>query len=263
MSLDNSAPTEPFVPEPAPGTDDDAARVEALLCAACRPAELSATAAGALARLAQVHRVKPGTPVLSHEQPAQSVWLVGSGRVALGWRASGASLQQRSTVEGGRWLDLASGLLRRHHVEDAVAETAAVLWSLPVEPMLALAPAHAGLMQALAAALAADVHALIGATRSLVMKDVLARCASWLLEHAQIAPGAEGRLTAVLQLQERKRAIAQQLGTTAETFSRTLRELSRMGLIGVRGYAITVFDMERLRAVAEPAPRRSAAVASG
>jgi CRP-like cAMP-binding protein len=95
------------------------------------------------------------------------------------------------------------------------------------------------------------------------MKDVLARCASWLLEHAQIAPGAEGRLTAVLQLQERKRAIAQQLGTTAETFSRTLRELSRMGLIGVRGYAITVFDVERLRAVAEPAPRRSAAVASG
>jgi CRP-like cAMP-binding protein len=227
---------------------------------ACRPAELPAQAAAALARLAQEHRIKPGTLVLSHDQPAQSMWLVGAGRVALGWRPSGAPLQQRTTVDGGRWLDLASGLLQRNHMEDAVAETSAVLWSLPVQPVLALAPGHAGLMPALAAALAADVHALIGATRSLVMKDVLARCASWLLEHAQIAPAAEGRLTAVLQLQERKRAIAQQLGTTAETFSRTLRELSRMGLIGVRGYAITVFDVERLRAVAEPAPRRGGAL---
>ncbi len=53
-----------------------------------------------------------------------------------------------------------------------------------------------------------------------------------------------------MQLQQRKRAVAQELGTTAETFSRTLAQLNRMKLIEVHGYTIALLDLDALEKLA-------------
>src|SRR2546422_385460 len=135
--------------------------METLLEQACRPAILGRSDAQVLTALARTRHVEVGQQVLSRNEPAASLWLVASGRVAL--------------VDG---------------------------------------------------------------TRSLMMKDVPARCASWLLQHADIDGGGTMPQTSLLQLRQRKRSIAAQLGTTAETLSRTLRQLSERGLIEVRGYEI-------------------------
>jgi CRP-like cAMP-binding protein len=163
--------------------------------------------------------------------------------------------QLRSTVGRGHWLDLASGLSLSRHPEDAVVEQDAVVWEFAASAVQRLFESHPGLAPALAACLGGQVHQLIAGTRELMTKDVQARCATWLLQQA--APDRdEGRGgAAVLRLQQRKRAIALQLGTTAETFSRTLRDLSRHGLIDVKGYSIELLDIEGLRGIAGTAQR--------
>lgn len=228
---------------------------EAALIQACQPGVLDARSASALAAVARERRFGAGEVVLLRGQPATALWLVQTGRVALGTRGPAGLLQQRTAVGAAAWLDLASGLLGGAHAEDAIADSDSVLWELPVNAVLRCAPLHADLMQALAVRLAGSVHELIDGTRDLVMKDVLARCATWLLEHAELDAGGTG---GTLQLQQRKRAVALELGTTAETFSRTLRELSRRGLISVHGYAISVLDAPGLRALAEPPVRGEA-----
>src|SRR5437867_2671198 len=110
--------------------------METLLEQACRPAILERGDAQALTALARTRRIEAGQQVLSRNEPAASLWLVASGRVALGTRGTAGLLQHRCSVEGGQWLDLASALAGGGYAEDAVAETAAVLWELPLQAVL-------------------------------------------------------------------------------------------------------------------------------
>jgi CRP-like cAMP-binding protein len=59
---------------------------------------------------------------------------------------------------------------------------------------------------------------------SRLAKDADARCAEWLLRHAQPDDLLGGL---AVKLTERKRTIAAQLGIAPETFSRVLRHLAR------------------------------------
>jgi CRP-like cAMP-binding protein len=238
--------------------DDSAARqaCESLLRQACAPSPLvppTPAAWAAMAEAAQRHGFGTGQLVLERDQRAEGLWLVGSGLVALGTRGDGGLLQHRRSVGAGCWLDLASGLLGAGHAEDAVAETDGQLWHWPAAAWQRLLRQHPALQGLLLATLAAEVHALIESTRGLMMKSVLARCATWLLAHAEFQPAEGGAAgSGLLHLGQRKRTIALQLGTTAETFSRTLHQLKREALIDVRGYDIRLLDVEGLRRLAGP-----------
>ncbi|WP_395699970.1 Crp/Fnr family transcriptional regulator [Aquabacterium sp.] len=226
---------------------------EALLAEACARGVLdppSPAAWAAFAEAATRRRVTAGTLLLSREQPAQGLWLMASGLAALGTRGDHGLLQHRCSVGAGSWLDLASGLRGTLQAEDAVAETDCVLWHWPLPAVQRVVRQHPDILSALLSTLAAEVQSLIEGTRGLMMKCVLARCATWLLAHAQLDDATA--LTATLRLQQRKRTIALQLGTTAETFSRTLHQLRRQNLIEVHGYDIRLLDVPGLRQVADP-----------
>jgi len=232
----------------------------ALLQRAFEPGELSEAAACALSGVATERRVRAGDAVLSRDAAAEALWLVVQGSVALG-RSCTAGFHQRHSVSAGEWLDLGSALLGGRHLEDAQAQTDAVLWQLPLADLRRCAAHHRSVMSALAAALASQVSSLVERTRGLMTKDVRGRCATWLLSHAERAQ-ADHRIVSRFNLQQRKRAVAQQIGTTAETFSRTLRQLSQDGLIAVEGYAITLLDVDALRRLAEPAAADASQFAS-
>ncbi len=234
-------------------------RLPALLMQACRPGTLSWGAAGALATLAIEHRVDAGQPVIARDASAASMWFVLSGTVSLGRRGENGAMQHRRSVEAGGWLDAASALLGGSYIEDAEAQTAAVVCELPAQAVMRAAQTHPSLLPALCSALAAEVADLIDDTRGLMTKDVLSRCATWLLEHAELERADDGRRVGTLRLQQRKRAVAQQLGTTAETFSRTLRQLSKLGLIDVQGYSILLHDIDGLQRLADPAKAKGQA----
>ena len=83
---------------------------------------------------------------------------------------------------------------------------------------------------------------------SRLTKDAEARCAEWLLRHAETPPDRPGTLQVALR--ERKRMIAAQLGIAPETFSRVLRQLRERELISGTGRVLGLIDPHGLRQLA-------------
>jgi CRP-like cAMP-binding protein len=81
---------------------------------------------------------------------------------------------------------------------------------------------------------------------SRLAKDAEARCAEWLLRHAQTSEKNQ----MVVLLQERKRAIAAQLGIAPETLSRVLRHLREQCLITGTGRILNLINPTGLRSLA-------------
>ena len=229
-----------------------------LLQAACRPALLDDRAARRLAELGREHRVHAGSTLFEQAARANALWLVMEGCVTVGRREeAGRPWRATRTVQGGEWLDAASAWLDLPAAERAVAETDSVLAEFPLADVERLCASHPPLSRALLALLAKRVLQLTESTYGLLSKDVLARCASWLLEAARVADdGATGLLA------QRKRSIASQIGATPETFSRTLRQLREMGAIDVEGYRIRLRDGAALRRLAGNEPRAAATTAA-
>lgn len=249
--IELSKRTLPLRPEKPAGRAIPLDARTALLQAALQPARVQRDAAHALAQLALEHTLPPGCPVFGRADAAHSLWLVASGQVALGTMAQGRLTQQTRRVEPGQWLDVASAWLGGPYLEDAWTQSEVLLWSFRLDSVRACSVEHPSLAEGLVTVLAARVRDLTEGTLGLMQKDAEARCATWLLQHAELRPGREGT-TAVVLLRERKRAIAQQLAVTPETFSRVLRQLRDKQIIEVAGYTVRVLELDTLRRIAGP-----------
>lgn len=223
------------------------------LQAACRPAMLQAPAACALAALGGERRVIAGSSPFGPAARVDRLWLVSRGCVTTGHLDGGRHWRATRTVQAGEWLDVASAWLDLPLAEQAIAETDSVLIGFPIAEVEHLCSTHPSLARVLLMLLAQRVRQLTESTHGLLSKDVLARCASWLVEAARITDDG----TTVL-LAQRKRSIASQIGATAETFSRTLRQLREMGVIDVEGYRIRVRDGAALERLAGMGPALTA-----
>jgi CRP-like cAMP-binding protein len=214
----------------------------ALLQASLAPARVTREAAQALAQLAHEHALDSGRVVFQQGEPALALWLVVSGQLALGTLREGR-LAQQTRHSASAWLDGSP-------LEDAVTQSPALLWAFDVEAVRECCVDHPSLAEGLIRLLAGRVRLLTEGTLGLMLKDAEARCATWLLEHAEVKPGSDGSKTALVALRERKRAIASQLAVTPETFSRVLRQLRERQVIDVAGYTVKVLDVEALRRAA-------------
>ena len=180
-----------------------------------------------------------------HQQPA-TVLHLDSGRVLLGVREDGQMRHQLGVVQGPFWLDAAAALLGQPCAVDMVADTRVHLRRMPVEVFQrgvdALPPAVQGLVRSLASGYCRQTELAV----SRLAQDAEARCAQWLLEHAQ--PDGDGALRVTLQ--QRKRLIAAQLGIAPETLSRVLRQLREHGLIAGTGSVLNLPRPQALQMVA-------------
>jgi CRP-like cAMP-binding protein len=228
----------------------------ALLKASDGRAALPSDVVDELADLARQRHCMAGAVVARRGHVADDVWLLGSGCVALGALGASGELDHVRAVHSEGWLDLAGALLEGGvYLEDIVCETDAELWQLPADALRACWRRQPILLQVLAGSLARQVRQLTVEARELMTKDALSRCAGWLLEHALPQPAlAQGTGRSVeaaeVELRQRKRSIALQLGTTPETFSRMLSQLRSRGLIEVKGYHIVLLNLPGLRALA-------------
>ncbi len=168
-----------------------------------------------------------------------------TGRVALGVLEDGILEHQIGMLEGPCWLDASSVVLRLPHLVDAVADTPVTLRSVT------LADFHQAIgdMPESAQAVLNDVamahrHQTEFAMSRLA-KDAEARCAEWLLSHAQQCSSG-----VMVELQQRKRSIAAQLGIAPETFSRVLRHLREQSLISGSGRVLNLLNLSGLRSLA-------------
>lgn len=177
-----------------------------------------------------------------------SMWVsyLESGRVALGVMDGDAMEHQLGVVQGPCWLDATSAVLNLPHVVDAVAETEVSLRRVPVaefrRSLTDMAPCAKNVLHDVAIAHRQQTELAV----SRLAKDAESRCAEWLLRHAHT--GEKGAMAVLLQ--ERKRAIAAQLGIAPETFSRVLRHLRDRSLISGSGRILNLLDPTGLRSLA-------------
>ena len=200
-----------------------------------------------------------GTALLRRAVPVGVAVFIESGRVVLGI-ASAADLavtagdahaaqameHQFGVVEGPAWLEANAAVLDLPSAVDAVAETEVVLRRVPLDDFRASLTGGSLAAQAILNDVARAHRQQIELAVSRLSKDAEARCAEWLLRHAE---STEKGVCSV-KLQQRKRLIAAQLGIAPETLSRVLRHLRERSLISGSGRIVNLVDPGGLRSLA-------------
>ena len=187
-----------------------------------------------------------GDVVRWRQQLPTSVLHLDSGRVLLGLQEEGQMRHQLGVVEGPFWLDAASALLGLPSVVDMVAETPVQMRRQPLDDFLREVSALPEAAQILLRDMALGYRQQTELAISRLAQDAEARCAQWLLQHAQHDDSGAMSVT----LNQRKRIIAAQLGIAPETFSRVLRNLREHGLIMGSGNVLKLPQPSALELVA-------------
>ena len=200
-----------------------------------------------VAPVASTLTLAPGAVLLRRGEPVDHVMHVLQGRVVIGILSQGQMEHQLTVVEGPFWLEAAAGLLGQPHAVDAVADSIVHVQHVPLDDFMAEVKALPATSHTLLMDMARAQRQQTEVAVSRLAKDADARCAEWLLRHAQ--PARERGCLAVT-LHERKRTIAAQLGIAPETFSRVLRHLRERELIVGAGRVLDLPNPQALRELA-------------
>lgn len=253
-ALDASA-----IPPEIPPEIPSQAQLRQILLAACPAGQLSEPALASLLGLGFMHVLPAKSMCLMASQPAEGLWLLLRGTVSVGRHDAQMQWSQRCTVHAEEWIDAESAWLGGNYLDNARAETEVLLWFFPLPALERAMAAEPALARSLLAVGAERLKRAVGGAQDLLAKHVLARCAAWLLDELRVLGhgegDGEGSSTAQTQLvlSQRKCAIASQLGTSPETFSRSLRQLREMGVIASKGYRIWILDVPALVRLAQSA----------
>lgn len=171
---------------------------------------------------------------------------VKSGRVACGQMENGALKHRLVTVDGPSWIEIGCVLLKQPSPADWVAESEVELQLVPSESIRRWFAEQPAPTRALVRDAAQVQRLQTEATLAMLVQDAEARCAQWLLRHAEVSDQG----SVAVPMREPKRAIAAQLGIAPETLSRVLRSLRESGLISQTGSVMNLIDPPGLRAVA-------------
>ena len=195
---------------------------------------------------AELQNLARGRLLLQRDVEVPLVSYIETGRVALGVIDGNVLEHQIGMLEGPCWLDASSVILGLPHLVDAVADSPVQLRQVSINDFrkgIADMPASA---QAVLADVAMAHRRQTEFAVSRLAKDAEARCAEWLLSHAHA--GDKGEMA--VELQQRKRSIAAQLGIAPETFSRVLRHLREQSLISGTGRVLNLVNPKALRSLA-------------
>ncbi len=192
-------------------------------------------------------RLAPGAVLLRRGECSSQVLHVDQGRVMLGVLDKGVLQHQLGVVDGPFWLEAASGLLGLPHAVDAVAETEVCLHPVALSDFRTHVDSLPEPSRTLLTDLAKAQRQQTEVAVSRLAKDADARCAEWLLNHAE-RDTTSGRLQ--VNLSERKRTIAAQLGIAPETLSRMFKQLRERDLISGRGRVLQLVNLDALRQLA-------------
>lgn len=196
--------------------------------------------------LVQTEVVSAGEVLRVRNQRPGNVLYIDSGRVQMGVRDGEQMRHLLGMVEGPAWLDAAPMLLDLACAVDMVADTTVHLKRVSRESFLRSFAQQPDDVQRLVRDMAAGYCQQTELAVSRLAQDAEARCAQWLLRHAQNDGSGALRVT----LHQRKRMIAAQLGIAPETLSRVLRHLREHGLIAGTGNVLNLPQPSALQLVA-------------
>ena len=190
----------------------------------------------------------PGTVLMQRGERLAHIHHLDTGRVALGLRAQGSFVHRMGMIDAPCWLDATCAVLGTAPLVDAVADTEVQAHRVPLAAFEATLTALPETARSVLHDVAQSHRQQAELAISRLAKDAEARCAEWLLRHAEPAQGTPGALAVMLS--QRKRLIAAQLGIAPETLSRVLRQLRERSLISGSGRVLNLVDLNGLRALA-------------
>ena len=194
-------------------------------------------------------QVPAGTVLLERGVQPDCVYFIETGSVVLGIasKVPGELLEhQLGLVDVPGWLEASTGVLGLPSAVDAITLSIVTLRHVSLAEFQAMASTVDPFMLAVLQDMARAHRQQTELAVSRVAKDAEARCAEWLLSHAQ---SSDKGVCSVIFLQ-RKRMIAAQLGIAPETLSRALRHLRDRSLISGSGRVVNLVDPSGLRSVA-------------
>ncbi|NQU74936.1 MAG: Crp/Fnr family transcriptional regulator [Planctomycetes bacterium] len=186
-----------------------------------------------------------GSQVFSPSQQAECFYVILAGKVKL-YKLSGKGNEQILHLYGpGQTFGEAVMWAGVCYPAFAEVLTDAALLVVSRRALKSLIEKNADLALAMLAGMSAKLRQFNELIEQLSLKEVPARLAKILLE----LPASPGTNTVVLN--QTKRQLAAQIGTVAETLSRSFKKLTASGLIKVNGSQITIIDPEGLAEWAE------------
>lgn len=202
-------------------------------------ADLPSKALADLARIAMVRRVDRDDILFHDGDEAKALFVVASGSVDL-IKASPDGREQlvRGVKRGGMFAEAAMFSGEAYPVT-AIVRTATELLVIEKAKLKRFLAAHPEAAMAIIGVMAKLLRHLNNLLAELSLGTVAQRIAAYLLRRAS----NEGKH---FELGIAKRELAFRLGTTPETLSRHLRQLSRSGTIDMRGRAFCIKDIKAL-----------------
>jgi len=129
---------------------------------------------------------------------------------------------------------------------NARAVQAGTVLLVPKSPFLDLLRSSPELALRMLGAMSLHLRDLVSRLDDLTLKDVESRLAHWLLKQC---PRPLSNTPVEVRLDRTKRVLASELGTVSETLSRTLAKWRTLGLVRVKGSAITASNPLQLDAL--------------
>lgn len=201
-----------------------------------------------LTSISELYTWPRGAALMRRGASLSHIDYVRSGVVTLQVREDAGAVRHMGWVQGPCWLNAGCAVLGVVPLVDAVADTAVQTQRVPLSVFEAEMRALPATAQSVLRDVALAHQQQTEMAVSRLAKDAEARCAEWLLRHAEPASDASPALT--VRLHERKRIIATHLGIAPETLSRVLRQLRERSLISGSGRVLRLVDLPALRALA-------------
>lgn len=202
-----------------------------------------------LQRIVELTLLRPlarGEYLFREGEPSRGFYIVQSGAVCV-HRVNAAGKEQVIQVfRTGQSFAEAALASESGYPADARALEATTVLIVQKAGFVELLKERPELALRMLASMAIHLRALVGQLQDLTMKDVETRLIHWLLKQC---PNPECEQPFTVQLKGTKRALAAELGTVSETFSRTLAKLREQGLVEVDGPRILLRHPRGLRAL--------------
>ena len=192
--------------------------------------------------------VPAGTLLFRHGEPARGLYVVVEGSVHV-YRATRDGREQTLHVQGpGQPLGEVPLFDGGPYPASARAEEESRLLFLGRDDFERLYRGHPAVADAVIRELGRRLRRMVGLVEKISLKDVSARVALSLLEHAEATGAlAEG---ASFRLPRTQEEMAAELATTRESVARALARLRRDGVIRQGGARVQILDVRRLERAA-------------
>lgn len=209
-------------------------------------AGISAPELNAIADITSIKPVAKGGYLFHEGDPSLGFYIVQTGAINV-HRVNAAGKEQVIHVfRSGE--SFAEGTLAtdKGYPADARAVEASQVLLVQKAGILALLRRQPELALRMLGSMSAHLRVLVGQLEDLTLKDVETRLANWLVKRC---PNPAAGQPVRIELAMTKRVLAAELGTVSETFSRTLAKFRELGLIEVKGKAVTIHCPAKLTAL--------------